>query len=77
MKLIKIVGYNSTGSPFRYNETHTDSGTITVTAAFKGLRSFENTINVAQILTRPVVDLAALKSYRENKPVKIEEIANS
>ena len=35
-------------------------GTFAVTAAFEGLRSFENTINAAQILTRPVVGLTEI-----------------
>lgn len=35
-------------------------GTFAVTAAFEGLRSFENTINAAQILSRPVVGLTEI-----------------
>jgi branched-chain amino acid transport system permease protein len=35
-------------------------GTFAVTAAFEGLRSFENMINAAQILTRPVVGLTEI-----------------
>lgn len=35
-------------------------GTFAVTAAFEGLRSFENAINAAQILTRPVVGLTEI-----------------
>jgi branched-chain amino acid transport system permease protein len=35
-------------------------GTFAVTAAFEGLRSFENTINAAQILARPVVGLTEI-----------------
>ena len=35
-------------------------GTFAVTAAFEGLRSFENTINAAQILPRPVVGLTEI-----------------
>jgi branched-chain amino acid transport system permease protein len=35
-------------------------GTFAVTATFEGLRSFENTINAAQILARPVVGLTEI-----------------
>jgi len=35
-------------------------GTFAVTATFEGLRSFENAINAAQILTRPVVGLTEI-----------------
>ena len=35
-------------------------GTFAVTAAFEGLRSFENAINAAQILARPVVGLTEI-----------------
>ena len=35
-------------------------GTFAVTAAFEGLRSFENTINAAQILSSPVVGLTEI-----------------
>lgn len=35
-------------------------GTFAVTAAFEGLRSFENAINAAQILNRPVVGLTEM-----------------
>ena len=35
-------------------------GTFAVTAAFEGLRSFENTVNAAQILSRPVVGLTEI-----------------
>ena len=35
-------------------------GTFAVTATFEGLRWFENTINAAQILSRPVVGLTEI-----------------
>ncbi len=35
-------------------------GTFAVTAAFEGLRSFENSVNAAQILSRPVVGLTEI-----------------
>ncbi len=48
-----VIGGAATGSGAVF-------GAFAVTAAFEGLRYLENTINAAQILTRPIVGLAEI-----------------